>query len=114
LPARVKWRFALLTLGRLLMGSASLYRAVEIFKAGDSSILLLVFLIFGLALLWWGVVGALALLRSNTETDEPLIASAITDVDRRAPSGTRPLWIALAAILSAFVIWILIANLVGA
>lgn len=114
LPPNTKGRFALLTTGRFVVGAAALYRAVEIYEADGPSALSFAFLTVGLVLLWWGVVGIRALLRGNAATDEALIASSVADVDRHAPSGLKPLWIGLAVILGAFVIWVLIAGLAGA
>lgn len=115
--ARVKARFGLLTLGRLLVGAAALFRAVEIYRTSSSPaspLLSLGALLFGLALLWWAVVGVRALLTRDPLVEAAVIASDVAEIDKRAPSGLKPLWIALAVILGAFLICILIAKLIGA
>ena len=114
---RVKARFALLTLGRLLFGSAALFRAVEIYRTSSSPaspLLSLGALLVGLAFLWWAVVGVRALLTRDPLIEAPVIASDVAEMDKRAPSGLKPLWIALAVILGAFLLWGLIAGLTGA
>ena len=112
---RVKGRFALLTVGRLFIGGACLFRALELYRAASSSSLLsLLFLLVGVTLLWWGAVGARALLSGNGAKDDVLIENSVADVDRRAPSGLKPLWIALGSVLGAFLLWVLIAGLIGA
>jgi hypothetical protein len=37
----------------------------------------------------------------------------IDDLERRAPSGLRPLWVALALIVGIFLVWVIIAGLAG-
>jgi hypothetical protein len=115
--ARVKARFALLTFGRVLLGGTALCRSVETFRSESTSwtpLPSLGFLLLGLVLLWWGVVGARALFIGDTPADEALVSGTIAEVDRRAPSGLKPLWIAILAILGAFLAWILISRLLGA
>lgn len=112
--ASVRARFALLTVGRLVLGAAALFRGVEIYKADANSIGALGFLLFGLMLLWWGTVGARALFSKNTTANVTLIARDIAAVDRRAPSGLKPLWIAIAILLGVFLVWVSIAKLIGA
>ena len=117
IPTRVKARFALITAGRLLLGAGALFRAVEIYR-GDSSatspVVALGVLVIGLLLLWWAVVGVRALLARDSLTDATIIASSVAEVDKRAPSGLKPLWIALVIILGAFLLWVLVAGLIGA
>jgi hypothetical protein len=106
-----------LTLGRLLIGAAALFRAVEIYRTSSSPaspLLSLGALLFGLALLWWAVVGVRALLTRDPLVEAAVIASAVADIDKRAPSGLKPLWIALAVILVAILMCVLISNLTGA
>jgi hypothetical protein len=113
-PTRVKGRFVLLTIGRFLIGGASLFRSVELFMTDSASPLLpTVFLLVGMMFLWWGVVGARALFSSDP-LQRGLIAAEIAEVDRRAPSGLKPLWVALGTILAMFLIWVLIAGWLGA
>jgi hypothetical protein len=116
-PARTKARFALLTFGRLLLGAVALFRSAETYRSDAlpwKPLPSLGFFLLGLLLLWWGVVGARALLRGDTPAAQTLVAGTIAEVDRRAPSGLKPLWIALLAILGVFVGWALISNLIGA
>jgi|SRR5215470_14131681 len=116
-PTRIKARFALLTFGRFLLGATALFRSVETYRTDDSAwapLPSLGFLLLGLLLLWWSVVGVLALFRGDTPEAEALVAGTVAEVDRRAPSGLKPLWIALLAILGAFLAWVLISNLPGA
>lgn len=115
--ARVKARFAFLTLGRLIVGAAALLRAVEMYRTSSSPaspVLSLGALLFGLALLWWAVVGVRALLIRDPLVEAAVIASDVAEIDKRAPSGLKPLWIALVVILGAFLIWIAITKLTGA
>ena len=115
--ARIKARFALLTVGRLLIGAAALFRGIEIYRTGSSPaspLLSLGALLVGLVFLWWAVIGVRALFTRDPLVEAAVIASDVAEVDKRAPSGLKPLWIALAVILGAFVLWVLIAGLVGA
>ena len=113
----VESRFALLTIGRLILGSAALYRAVETYRSNSDSSLPLVslaFLSLGLILLWWGASGLRALFGSESQAADSFITSSVEDVDSRAPSGLKPLWIGLGLVIGAFVLWILLSKLLGA
>ena len=106
-------RFAFLTFARLLLGVAALARAVELFKTESSPLSVLgavALLLFGAALLWWGMVGVRALRGRNGAEDGRIIADAVADMDRRAPSGLRPLWIGLLLVVGIFLVWILYAS----
>jgi hypothetical protein len=106
-------RFAFLTVARLLLGAAALARAVELFKTGTSPVSSLgsvALVLFGASLLWWGLVGVRALRGHNGAQDERIITDAVADMDRRAPSGLRPLWIGLLLVVGIFLIWMLYAS----
>jgi|HubBroStandDraft_1064217.scaffolds.fasta_scaffold05154_9 hypothetical protein len=113
--ARARVRFALVTVGRLLLGGAALFRSLELLRSASSSNvpkLSLLFLVVGLLMLWWGAVGARALLSSDPLAKAHMQLE-IDDLERRAPSGLRPLWVALALIVGIFLVWVIIAGLAG-
>lgn len=113
----VKARFALLTTGRLILGCASLFRAVETYRPSIESsfpFTSLGFLALGLVLFWWAVRGMVALFGSTSQEADSLIANSMADVDSQAPSGLKPLWIGLGLVISVFVLWILLSKLFGA
>ncbi len=117
LSSSTKARFVLLTLGRLILGTAALFRAVELYQNGSDTfpaVFSVAFLVVGLALLWWAVQGLLALLGGTPQTADSLIRASVADIDMRAPSGLKPLWIGLGIVVSAFVLWILWSGLFGA
>jgi hypothetical protein len=105
-----KGRFVLLTFGRLVLGAAALWRAVALFRTASPFpwwIVAGACLIFGAGLLWAGVVGVRALCGKGAH-QEMLIASTVAEIDQRAPSGLKPLWIALliiAGIVVAFILY---------
>ena len=112
-----KSRFALLTIGRLILGSAALYRAVGTYRSSSDSSLPLVslaFLFLGLILLWWAVNGLVALFGGKCQAADSLITTSVADVDSRAPSGLKPLWVGLGLVIGTFVLWILLSKLLGA
>jgi hypothetical protein len=65
-------------------------------------------------MLWWAVIGVRALLSRDPLVEAAVIASDVAEIDKRAPSGLKPLWVALAVILGGLLLWILIGNLIGA
>lgn len=116
LPRSVKARFSFLTAGRFILATAALFRAVELNSdgSGSSQGAALFALLIGLALLWWAVQGALALFGGTPEIADSLISASVADIDRRAPSGLKPLWVALGIVVGAFVLWVLWSGLFGA
>jgi hypothetical protein len=112
----IRARFALLTIGRLLIGAGALFRGVEAIRSmssTNSSVLPLGFLIVGLALLWWGVVGVRAFF-SKDPLMQAQMALDVDDMDRRAPSGLKPLWIGIAVAIGLVIVICLFAELVSA
>jgi succinate dehydrogenase/fumarate reductase cytochrome b subunit len=96
-----------------MLGAAALARAIEMFKDGASPqqpIFPIFLLVFGIAMFYWGVNGVRALRGRHGPEDEKLIASEVAEVDRRAPSGLKPLWIGLAVVVGIFLIWVVIAG----
>jgi hypothetical protein len=113
----VKSRFALLTAGRLIFGCAALYRAVETYQSSSDSALPLAslgFLALAVILLWWSAIGFVALFRSSSEPADSFIESSVANVDSRAPSGLKPLWIGLGLVIGVFILWILLSKLLDA
>ena len=111
----IRSRFALLTVGRLVLGVAAIARATQMFR-DDSFVRFPLFpllpLVFGIAMLYWGIVGVRALRGGHGVEDEKLIARAVADVDRRAPSGLKPLWIGILAVIGLIVVSAFIASIV--
>jgi hypothetical protein len=108
-----KGRFVLLTVGRLILGVAAIARAVELFTTANpfpSWMVSVALLIFGAGLLWWGVAGVRAL-RGKGSNPEMFISDAVADIDRRAPSGLKPLWIGLLIVVGIIVVCVLYGSL---
>jgi hypothetical protein len=114
--ARIRSRFALLTIGRLLLGGAALFRGIEAFESASSptsSKLPLLFLPLGLVLLWWGSTGLRAIF-SKDPLIQAQMAMDIAELERKAPSGLRPLWIGIAVFVGIVILVIVVASLVSA
>jgi hypothetical protein len=114
MPVSVRSRFALLTIGRLVLGVAAVARAIELVRSETSShlhILPTLLLAFGLSLLYWGVIGARALRGGHGVEVQRLISGAVADLDRRAPSGLKPLWIGILVVIVVFVAWMVIESM---
>ena len=112
-----KGRFALLTVGRLVLGAGALFRSLETYRDGSGFLWPLVpfvFLVAGLFLLWWGAQGLVALFFSKTQAAHSLITSSVAAIDSRAPSGLKPLWVTLGVLMLVFLLWALLRNLLGA
>ena len=109
----VRSRFALLTVGRLLFGVAAIARALELMRNSTSlrpQVVPSLLVVLGVALISWGAVGARALRGRRGSDDAQLISNSISEIDRRAPSGLRPLWIGLFIVLVTFLSWTLVAS----
>ena len=110
--AATKGRFVLLTVGRIGLGVAALWRAVALFKTANPFpwwIVAVACLIFGAGLLWAGVVRVLVLWGKGTDR-EMFIANDVADIDRRYPSGLKPLWIGLLIVVGIVVVFILYGS----
>jgi hypothetical protein len=114
--ARIRARFALLTGGRLLLGGAALFRGLEALNSvssPDSSKLPLAFLPVGLVLIWWGAVGVRAIF-SNDPLKRAQMALDVAEMERRAPSGLRPVWIGITVAIGLVFLAIIVAEIVSA
>jgi hypothetical protein len=103
-----------------MLGVAALARAVDLYigmyrdrASLQQPIFPLVLSVFGILMLYWGVIGVRALRGRHGPEDDKLIASAISEVDRRAPSGLKPLWIGLAIVVGIFLTWVVVAGLLA-
>lgn len=109
-PRRTKARFIVLTIGRFVIGAAALFRSLELFGENSLALALVVFC-FGLVLLWWGIVGFRVLFGARDPLKDAYILENIKNVETRAPSGLRPLWMTLLAILGVFFAFIVVTLL---
>lgn len=112
----VKARFALLTIGRLLLGAGSLYLALETYMEAAGAywpLQTILFLAIGLSLMWLGTKGLVALFFSKSEATQSLIVDSVAEIDSRAPSGLKPLWLTLAVLLGIFVICLIWSGIRG-
>ena len=116
MAGKIRFRFALLTVGRLLLGGAALFRGVEAVASASSPTsprLSLLFLPVGLIFLWWGAVGLRAIFN-----EDPLMraqmAMDVAEMERQAPSGLRPLWIGIAVFVGVVIAVSIVASLVSA